>query len=88
LIGQGGLVPILEGFYFDCKFQVTEYTLIFAPSGQDIVNKVIQGPVIGPDVKGVLQRVKPKDVVIFDNIKARGCDGTTRKLGSLTFTII
>ena len=88
LIGQGGLVPILEGFDFDCKFQVTEYTLIFAPSGQDIVNKVVQGPVIGPDIKGVLQRVKPKDVVIFDNIKARGCDGTTRKLGSLTFTII
>lgn len=88
LLSQGGIVAVLEGFDFECRFNVTEYTLIFAPSGQDVVNKVIQGPVITPDVKTILSRVKAKDIVVFDNIKAVGCDGTPRKLGSLAFTII
>jgi len=50
--------------------------------------KNVDGPIMNESVKSVIGRAKPGDIVIFDNIKAKGPDGTSRNLPSLTFTII
>ncbi len=88
LQAQGGLVAVLENFDFDARFSITGYTFMLAQKGGDVSPKNVDGPVMNESVKAVIGRAKPGDIVIFDNIKAKGPDGTSRSLPSLTFTII
>ena len=61
---------------------------MLAQKGGDVSPKNVDGPIMNESVKSVIGRAKPGDIVIFDNIKAKGPDGTSRNLPSLTFTII
>ncbi len=88
LQAQGGLVAVLENFDFDARFTITGYTFMLAQKGGDVSPKNVDGPIMNESVKSVIGRAKPGDIVIFDNIKAKGPDGTSRNLPSLTFTII
>ena len=85
---QTGIAAILEGFDFDCPFRVTKYDCFYVAKRMDpkpMTGK--QSPIFDAEVLGVVSKCKPGDIFIFDNIYARGCDGTPRKLPTLTFTI-
>ena len=56
--------------------------------GEILPARGISGPVLNSQVKNLLNRARPKDMAIFQKIKVKGPDGTTRTLPSLTFTII
>ncbi len=88
LQAQGGLVALLENFDFDARFNIMSFTFMLAQKGGDVSPKNIDGPVLNDAVKSSISRAKPGDLVIFDNIKAKGPDGTVRNLGSMTLTII
>jgi lipoprotein signal peptidase len=38
-------------------------------------------------VTNLIDRAKPNDLMVFDNIKVQGPDGKTRKIPSMTFQI-
>lgn len=86
LIAQTGIIAILENFDFDARFTIKGYTFLYS-SGGDAVQIANPGPMIGANIKSVLNRVKPKDIVVFDDITAVGPDGTNRKIPPLAFTI-
>ena len=50
--------------------------------------KKVDGPVINEGVKSSISRAKPGDIILFDDIKAKGPDGTVRNLPPLNLTII
>jgi len=86
---QKGISAILEGFDFNCPFVVTKYDCYYIPKRQDAkVSPDQAGNMFTPTVAGYIAACKPGDQIIFDNIYARGCDGTPRKLATLTIIVI
>jgi hypothetical protein len=51
------------------------------------IEKMTKGPAVSGDMKEMLQKAKPGQKVYIEGIKARGPDGTTRNLGSLSFKV-
>lgn len=88
LAAQSGIIAMLKDFDFDARFTVISYNFMLVSKGEILPARGNAGPVIGGQVKNLLNRAQSKDIAIFDKIKVKGPDGTTRTLPSLTFTII
>jgi hypothetical protein len=84
---QSGLVALLENFDFEARFNVVSYTMGYQ-KGPDYFEEKVTGPLFNDKIKGILQGLKPKQIVIFDDIKVVGPDGTQRKIPQLAFKII
>ena len=84
---QSGIVPILDNFDFKCAFRVQSFEMLFSQKGE-LFRANSGGPSFNDQMNQFLGRAKPKDVIILQEIKVVGCDGQTRKLSSLAFTII
>jgi gliding motility-associated protein GldM len=83
---QTGIVPILENFDFEARFNVESYRMVLASKG-DIFPVEGQGPLFSAQALALLTRAKPKDVIYIEEIKVRGPDGSPRKIGQIVFTI-
>jgi hypothetical protein len=84
---QSGLVPRLENFDFEARFNVVSFKVGYQ-KGPDYFEESIQGPMFNDKVKSILNGLKPKQIIIFDDIKVVGPDGTPRKIPQLAFKII
>ena len=84
---QTGLVPKLENFDFEARFNVVSFTVGYQ-KGPDYFEEKIQGPLFNDKVKSILNGLKPKQIIIFDEIKVVGPDGTQRKIPQLAFKIV
>ncbi|MDW8274652.1 MAG: GldM family protein, partial [Chitinophagales bacterium] len=82
-----GLVAVLENFDFEARFNVVSFTMGYQ-KGPDYFEEKVTGPLFNDKIKGILQGLKPKQIVIFDDIKVVGPDGTQRKIPQLAFKII
>ena len=84
---QPGLLPRLENFDFRARCKIDGFEAVRVRGGEANVQTNRGGSFTGP-VKTMLENVKRKDVVYFNNVKAR-CPGDTagRDLGGLVFTI-
>ena len=84
---QPGLIPRLEGFDFATRCRIDGFEAVRVRGGEASVQSNRGGSFDGP-VKAMLENVKRKDVVYFNNVKAR-CPGDRagRDLGGLVFTI-
>jgi gliding motility-associated protein GldM len=79
---------LMEGFDFDAKFRVTKFEMMVIRKGKDAVMcKPSGGNTLTSEMKSAISGSGAGSKVIFENIKAQGPDGTTRSLGSLTFTL-
>lgn len=84
---------ILEGFDFDAKFRIIEFTFSALPKGRDIVGPYRVENRNGcrfsdnPNIVKAISMLRPGDKVFIEDIKAIGPDGTPRKLGVLIFTL-
>jgi len=83
-----GLVALLENFEFEARYNIISYKMMYKPKSDDIVDDVASGPLFSDKMKAFMGRAKPKDIILFDEIKAMGPDGVPRKLGQLFFEII
>lgn len=88
LAAQTGIIALLKDFMFDARFNVTSYDFKLVSNGEIFPVRGNAGPVLSPKIKGLLQKARAKNIAIFEKIKVKGPDGTTRTLPSLTFTII
>ena len=84
---QSGIVPLLENFDFEAKFNVESYHMVLASKGE-LFPVDGQGPLFSAQMTALLNRAKPKDIVYIEEIKVRGPDGQPRKIGAIVFTII
>jgi hypothetical protein len=84
---QTGLVALLENFEFQARFNVVSFKVGYQ-KGQDYFEEPIQGTLFNDKVKNILNGLKPKQIIIFDEIKVVGPDGTQRKIPQLAFKII
>lgn len=84
---QSGVVALLENFDFEATFKVVSFQMVYSSKGE-IFKAEAQGPMLTPQMKGFLDRAKPKDIIFIDEIKVVGPDNTPRKLGQIAFTII
>lgn len=75
----------LENFDFDLKFNITSFTM-GANIGGDYKSADCSGPAFSPAAKTILSQLKTGSKVFFDNIKAKGPDGTSRTLAPFFIT--
>ncbi|MBS1592692.1 MAG: gliding motility protein GldM [Bacteroidetes bacterium] len=86
LKAQTGIVPVLDNFDFEARFNVESYDMVFASKGE-IFRATASGPLFSPQMLTFISRAKPKDVIYLEEIKVRGPDGTPRKIGQIVFTV-
>ena len=84
---QTGIVPLLENFDFEARFNVESYRMVLASKGE-IYPVEGQGPTFSAQAQALINRAKPKDIIYIEEIKVRGPDGSPRKIGQVVFTII
>ncbi|HEY4788936.1 MAG TPA: GldM family protein, partial [Bacteroidales bacterium] len=86
LLAQMVVLADLEGFDFDAKFTVTEFTVSASIGGftQDVPVKSNR---ISDAQKNIIKNVQKGSKVYFTDIKAVGPDGKQRDLSTIVFKI-
>ncbi len=89
---QQGVFAKLEGFPYDLEYKVTSYTLVHVPKRGEMPAPVtyngnlLNHPNGSAQVRGIMENLAVGDRLFFENIRAVGPDGETRKLGALSYT--
>lgn len=88
---QQGILAVLDNFDFDARFVVTSYEFSMLPKRGELLGPYkVQGPYLKKDknVAQLIDRAKPGDRVYIEEIRARGPDGRTRALTSITLLLL
>ncbi|MGB1247613.1 MAG: GldM family protein [Chitinophagales bacterium] len=88
LRAQQGVVAKLDNFPYDARFDVISYDFILSTQGEILAARGNSGALISGQVSNLIQRAVPNDYVIFENIKVKGPDGQSRKIGSISLKVI
>jgi gliding motility-associated protein GldM len=84
---KGGIVPLLKDFDFEARFNVISYDFYLTSGGELLPARDNSGPMYSGAVLNLVDRAKPNDMMVFDNIKVKGPDGKTRKIPGMSFQI-
>jgi gliding motility-associated protein GldM len=85
---QGGVRAVLENFDFQAAFQVVSYKVGANGRGFDnYMEATNNGAPWTGQAAGIINRALPGSIIFFDEIRAVGPDGKTRKLGSIAFNL-
>jgi gliding motility-associated protein GldM len=87
LIAAGGIIPKMDNFDFELYFQITSFTLTMNKAG-DLVSETTSGSKYSPKMSSMLNSASRGQKIYFEDIKAKGPDGTTRNLGTISFKIM
>lgn len=85
---QQGLRAVLEDFDFDARFDVVAFEITLASKGADLQIAPNNGAKFSGRAADIIRNAKPNDIVFFDKIRAKGPDGSTRDLGSVSYKIL
>lgn len=86
LSSAGALIPRLDGFDFDLNFVITSF--IFSNlANTGIIEEPVKGNKLNDKCKLMIKNAKRGSKVYFENITAKGPDGTNRKLANITLRI-
>jgi len=85
---QRGIAAILENFDFDAACSIQSFRVVYIARRQDAVLVQNDGALFSASAKDAINKAKPGDQYIFDDIKAR-CPGDAagRKVNSITLSI-
>ncbi len=88
---QDGIIAALNDFVYDAKFQVVSYNFAHQPKRGDGYVEVpnVSGPRFSgnADVTAAIARAKLGDRIYLENIRAKGPDGTTRRINDIIITL-
>ena len=84
---QMGVIAKLKDFDFDARFDVAGFEMTLAERGQDLLTCVNAGAKFSGQCQNLINRAKVGSIYYFDNIRAKGPDGTTRKLPTISFKV-
>lgn len=86
LLAQRAVIAKMDNFDFDLKFNITNFRISTIKDGYlQFVDS--ESGVITTEQKDLIRSVGVGGVVLFNNIQAKGPDGSTRDLGSISFTV-
>ena len=86
LLAAGAIIPDMGDFEFDLYFVVTSYSFGTLMNG-DWVQKNIKGNVFNEEVNNMIRNGKRKQKFFFENIQAKGPDGTIRSLNPVNLEL-
>ncbi len=84
---QQAVFAMLKDFDFDAKFNVIGFEMTLVEKGQDLQICNNNGGRFEGTCATYQQKAKVGNIYYFDNIKAKGPDGSTRTLPSISFKI-
>ena len=85
---QAGVGAYIKDFPFDITYDVVSYSISIDNDEGDIETADVQGLYFSTRAKQIInQNAKPGRTVTIDNLRAKGPDGRTFKLGSLVYYI-
>jgi len=87
LMLEDGMMAVLEDFDFELRFSITQFDISLAGAGGYWNTWKSTSNRFTADQKAQFKNLAVGSVVIFDNIKARGDDGTDRTLDPINFKI-
>ena len=82
----GGVVADLPGFDFDAKFIVTTFELSAVVKGA-LKSVVCSGNQLNSEARTILQSAGVGSKIFFDNVKAKGPDGSLRNIPGVTIKV-
>ena len=77
----------INGFYFDAAFRVVSFSVFYDEKGRWPYYLRNEGSVFGRDLRIVMNKIKPGDLISFEDIKIIGPDNFTRKIPGIAFKI-
>jgi len=86
LLAASAIIPNMKDFEFDLYFEVTSYTFATIVNG-DWLPKNVRGNRFTKEINGIIKNGKRKQKFFFENIQAKGPDGTTRVLNPINLEI-
>lgn len=87
LVAAGGIIPRLENFEFNMNFTISSFTMSISVPGGDIQDDRSSSNRLTPNMVQMLQRARRGQRVWFENISAKGPDGSTRQLATIALRI-
>lgn len=83
-----GMIAKLENFEFEgVKFDIISFDISAVLKG-NLITKTNSGSNVGENLKQIINSLKNGNKFYFENIKAKGPDGTIRDLGSMAIKVI
>jgi len=86
LLAAGAIIPTMRDFDFELYFEVTSFTFATIVNG-DWIPRNIRGNRFTEEVQGVIRNAQRKQKFFFENIQAKGPDGTVRGLNTINLEI-
>ncbi|MEO6902727.1 MAG: gliding motility protein GldM [Bacteroidia bacterium] len=80
LANAGGVIPKLEDFVFDLKFPVISWNMSIFINGA-YADYSAQGPSASSQMKSLLEKVKPGQKVLIENVRVQAPDGVRKITG-------
>jgi len=77
----------LENFDFDLRFNITGFTISTKTPDGYTIDKKASGRKITSEQKQLLRNIRRGQKIYFEEITAKGPDGTTRQLGTAMFKV-
>lgn len=87
LMSEEGIFADLRDFDFDLKFKVTEFEITFSGASGFVTSYKGNGNRFSAEQKEQFKKLTQGSVIIIDQIKARGDDGSNRPLSPISFKI-
>jgi len=86
LLAAGAIIPDMKDFEFDLYFEVTGFTFATIING-DWIPKNVSGNRFSSEISGIIRNGRAKQKFFFENIQAKGPDGTIRSLNPVNLEL-
>lgn len=86
LLAAGAIIPNMRDFEFEIYYQVTGYTFGTIVNG-DWIPKNVRGNRFTKEITNIIRNGRRKQKFIFENIKAKGPDGSIRSLNPVNLEL-
>jgi hypothetical protein len=78
----------MENFEFDLHYLIVGYTMYIQTQGSDLASSTSNSPAFSSQMRSLIQNAARGRKVTFEDIRAKGPDGSIRKLNPISLTIM
>ena len=82
-----GVIAKMDDFDFNMRFDITQFKITMIFNGTP-VDKLVKGNRINKDIKAMFEKARKGQMVLIENIRAKGEDGSIRKLPPISLKVI
>jgi gliding motility-associated protein GldM len=86
LLAAAAIIPNMRDFEFEIYYEVTGYTFATILNG-DWIPKNVRGNRFTDEINGIIRNGKRQQKFFFENIQAKGPDGSTRSLNPVNLEL-